>query len=139
MFNTPRTAALTVAWNAKGRQMRADSELKEIARGIFTGYITTHMDCVKPADIPMMFMPMLFMEKEEIAARKLAGHNYFFEYDSKQLARQINSRPCFMSMQFAVKEEWQKIEGFYKQFQAAEAKIMKPGILERITNYFKGE
>jgi hypothetical protein len=104
---------------------RTNKELKELALAITTGAVFTDAQ-VKPQDkhlLSMIFMPLLFMAKEQWAemAQKNIGALYA-EY-SDAMPRSINGYPIFTQVSILSKTDTAKVTAYIKAIRGAVDKM----------------
>lgn len=102
--------------------MRTDEQLKQIAIDFNAGLIFTDRDVRNPNDLSMVFMPLIFMTKEEWQS-ELSNVEIIFEYRSAAGPRAVNGMPIFMSFQTATKAECEKIDAYSKALLAAQSAV----------------
>ncbi len=86
-----------------------DAQLREFVLGVLDGRIYIDHQVRSPADVPMVFFPLLFgvlggYNKDSLQSRI----GCIYEYLDKALPRSVNGRPCFMSMRLLHMEDWKR-------------------------------
>ena len=98
--------------------MRTDKELKEIAKDVVENKIFTDWHIREfefKATAPMVFMPLMFLEKEQVEGMKDAGMVY--EYYDKAGPRSINGYPIFMSMRVLHKDQSELLKKYMDKYE----------------------
>ena len=102
-----------------------DAELRQLALDMMGGSIFTDRH-INPNDkdvLPSIFMPLFFMNKEQLAEFEARDVNMIYEHMSKAESRSINGYPIFMSFQFLDKEDTERLQPMLdelKTFQKGE-------------------
>jgi hypothetical protein len=103
---------------------RPDAELKQIAADIYHDKVFTDRFIHFPAEIPMVFMPIMFMDREaQVDFAEDLG--MIFEYYSEAGPRGYNGYPIFLSLQRLDKRDSDRLIGFYDEYKAMQEKIKK--------------
>jgi hypothetical protein len=121
--------------------MKTDEELKQIAIDIHAGRIFTDRHCKDFQEVTQVFMPLIFVgyvEKAEgeddgdyllrkaqsnIMVEDLKKAVMFYEYMDKASPMGINGLPVFMSFHYLDKEEFEKMNVYFKKINEAIEKI----------------
>lgn len=91
-------------------------DLKQIAKDMYAGKIFCDRQISNAKDIPMVFMPIMFMKKEELEKQDIY---FIYEYLSEAGPRSINGMPMFTSCYFLNKENFEKMMGYYEAVKIA--------------------
>jgi hypothetical protein len=97
--------------------VKTDDELKQIAKDIFSHKIFTST-MLREGDerlLSSVFMPVLFMEKEQIEELEKNDVVAFYEYFDEAGPRSVNGYPIFMSANTLTRSEYNRTMEFYKQ------------------------
>lgn len=99
---------------------RTSEELKQIALDFVAGKIYTDRQIKDPNDVPLVFLPLALMSKEDIE-RTLVKDKValIFEYMSAASARSAGEHPSFMSFRTVDEDELKKIKGYVDAIRVA--------------------
>ncbi|KKN89716.1 hypothetical protein LCGC14_0235620 [marine sediment metagenome] len=97
--------------------LHSEQELREIAQGIQTGAIWTHLDCPEPTDLVMMFMPFALMEPKLKHKLRTSDIGLIYEHINRAGPRSINGRPCFVSFKLLNEADADKVQGYCRELQ----------------------
>jgi hypothetical protein len=98
---------------------RSDVELETLAFDAFSGKIFTSFDCPRVEDLPMVFMVLALMTKEQLVALKGETEEetpyIFYEYLSEAGPRSVNGMPTFFSVRYLNKTDFEKFKLRYTE------------------------
>ena len=103
--------------------MRSREELKTIAQDLLAGKIFASCHVERSADLPLVFMPLGFLDEDgrkQLIEDKVV---FVFEYLSKAGPRSCNGMPMFTSFQWLNEEELKTVSEISKQLEEAINKI----------------
>lgn len=92
-------------------------ELKTLAQDILTNKVFTDRHCRELQDLPLVFMPLALMTKEQ-AESTLGDVGMIYEYYDKAAPVGVNGLPVFMSFQKLTLAEAKQCSEFYKELKA---------------------
>ena len=104
-------------------ETRTEESIKEVAIGIHHGKIFTSQHCARPEDIRLVFMPLVFMEQEQLDSLVADKISVFFEYMSEAGSRSINGNPSFFSLQMLNEDDWARVFTKVEKLKELEAAI----------------
>ena len=111
------------------------ADLKQLAVDIFEGKVFTSWMIRKqdfPNSVSMVFMPLIFAEKESLQDMTKQGIVELYEYMDKALPRSVNGYPCFMSFRGLKKEDCLALTKHMKKLEKAREKVMREPLLTRM-------
>lgn len=97
---------------------RSDAELEQLAFDALSGKIFTSFDCDRVEDLRLVFLPLGLMSREQLAAFKEDEPYMFFEYLKNAGPRSINGMPCFFSLQWLNKNEFERFSVRFEEISA---------------------
>lgn len=100
--------------------MLSDEQIKQFGIDLYKELIFTSSQLRNQEDISMVFMPLLFMDENQMEEFKELKPFVLFEYIHKAGPRSINGYPVFWSFNHATKEEWKKIYDVYSKMKRLE-------------------
>lgn len=98
--------------------MKTDEELKKLALDLWRGDIYSDRHLADPQELPMVFMPLAMMDKEQIGELQKLKPMFIYEYMSEAGPRSINGRPRFFSFQHLNKEENDIMMDHYQEMRS---------------------
>ena len=102
---------------------KTDSEIKEIAKGIYTRSIFSSVHIRDAKDIRIVFIVLTFMDSEHSEELKKIDIGMVYEYMSEALPRCINGMPMFMSARMLDMGDAKKVMEKYREIKEAMEKI----------------
>jgi hypothetical protein len=96
---------------------RTDAELEQLAQDVIADKVFTSMQVRRMEDMTMVFMMLAFLEREDVEWLKSQDIYFFYEYMDKALPRSINGYPCFLSMQYLSREDYNKLAKRYDEIK----------------------
>jgi hypothetical protein len=102
---------------AKGPYKHTEEELKGIAKDIWAGKIFSTWNITNQDEYPLVFLPLVFLDKKTITEWKKKEVSFIFEYMDKAGPRSINGMPSFFSCKCLTKTETAKMFEHYKKFK----------------------
>lgn len=77
-----------------------DAELGQLALDLAGGRVFTDRDVRHAEDVPAVFMPLIFMDRRDLARLTVAMEDgaVLYEYLSRALPTGVDGMPCFASM-----------------------------------------
>lgn len=108
-------------------QKRTPEQLRQIALDMADLKIFTSMH-IREGDMSLMksiFLPLVFMDKEQIERLQAEKVHVIFEYNSERMERCINGYPIFMSFQKMTKEEWDTVLPMVKKLEKDKEEFLK--------------
>jgi hypothetical protein len=106
----------------KYKQM-TDDEIKKFAEDIYKGLIFTDRNLRKEEDISMVFLPLVFMEKEHIEKLNENPPGMIYEYMKEAGSVGINGYPMFLSLRMVSVEDAKRIFEKYHKIEEAISNI----------------
>ena len=96
-----------------------EKQLKELAIDIAENKVfgTFNMSENDLNHINVVFMTMTFLDDEQRQRMKDAEVVHIYEYHDKAGPRSVNGMPCFMSHQEILKNDWEKVIKYVKEYQ----------------------
>lgn len=80
---------------------KTDAELELLAQDIVAGHVWSNYDHNgDPEELSMTFLPIAFLDKEDIAALKADNLTFAYEYLREAGPRSVNGMPVFFSVKF---------------------------------------
>jgi len=83
-----------------------DDELRKFIQDMLANQIFVSEQVRNPADVGMVFMPLLLGALGDYDPRSYSDIGVFYEYHSKSLPRSINGYPCFTSVRMLHRLDW---------------------------------
>jgi hypothetical protein len=93
---------------------KSDDELKQLAIDYVEGKIYTSIGIQNPMDLRLVFMPLTFMNQEQLAVMDDVG--MLFEYLTEAAPGSINGKPIFMSCSMLTKEDTERFADFVNRY-----------------------
>lgn len=100
------------------RKHLTDEEIKQLAEDLYKGLIFTDRHIHDPKLVPMVFMPLVFLDKKQIDEIQ-EDFGFMYEYMSEAGPRAINDMPMFTSAKIVNKEDAKKVFEKYEQIKSA--------------------
>lgn len=88
---------------------KTDEEIATLAKRVYRNEIFMSWNIENNADLPLVFLPISFFEKEAVQQLVDDGIGYFYEEYDKALPRSVNGYPCFGSMHVLSEEDGLRI------------------------------
>lgn len=110
------------------RPNRTKQELKQIAMDLLDDKIFSdrHLrEGEAPTMMQMIFMPLVFMDEQQMPLFLAQRPNFIFEYTDKAGPRSVNGYPIFFSMQYLNEEESKIMFDYYDKFVETKKKLME--------------
>ncbi len=107
----------------KKRVPKTDEELKQIAEDLWAGRIFSDRNIKRAEDIPMVFMALIFLKKEQIEQLEKQQMDFFYEYMSQATPTGVNGMPTFFSVRMLTKPETKRMFEYYDAIKGALAKV----------------
>lgn len=104
----------------------AEKEVADLANDLYRGMIFTDRHMQRPEDVPSVFMPLIFMKKEDIEKLQANPPGMIYEYFSEAGPRSINGMPMFMSFRMISVEDTTKVMERYNKIKQAVEEANKP-------------
>ena len=101
---------------------RPDAELKKIAADKKKKKVFTDRFVRFPSELPMIFLPLIFMDTE-MALNFANDLGMIFEYYSEAGPGSYNGYPIFMSLERLDRKDSDRLIGFYDEYKAMQDKI----------------
>jgi len=102
----------------------SDVAIKELALGLVRNKYFCSDQLRNAADVHMVFMPLVFLDKRTRKKIINDGVVHFYEEYSKASPRTINGYPCFMSMRMLTKLDYDDL----RQVEQKLAKVLKEAL-----------
>jgi len=100
--------------------MKTDEELKKIALDLYSGKIFSDRHLNDPEkEIPLVFMIVGFMSKEDIKELESKEPVFVYEYLEKANKMGVNGYPTFFTMRYLNREEYNKMIGYHEKIKAS--------------------
>lgn len=104
-----------------GRRM-TDEQCKRLALDLHAGRVFTDRDCRNPQDVTMVFMPLLFMSREDANNMVEDEIALVYEYMSEAGPRACNGMPMFMSCRMLNRKDFEVVREYHgKLIEAVKA------------------
>lgn len=103
-----------------------EKEIADLANDMYRGLIFTDRHVQNPKDVPSVFMPIIFMKKEDIEKLKANPPGMIYEYLDQAGPRAINGMPMFMSLRMISVKDTEKVMERYKKIKQAVEDANKP-------------
>jgi hypothetical protein len=90
-------------------QSKTDAEIDALAKRVYRNEVFVSWMMHNPADLPMVFMPVLMLD--DPARQQLIDDeiHFFYEDYGQALRRAINGNPCFASMHCLSKQDGHRL------------------------------
>jgi hypothetical protein len=99
--------------------MKPDSELKQIAKDLFTDKIFSDRHLSSEYEITNSFPILLLMRKKDVEKMNKSGVDFIYEYYDKAMPMGVNGKPIFFSCHTLTKPETKKMFKFYGKLKTA--------------------
>lgn len=110
---------------------KTDDEIATLAADIYKGVIFTSRHLPSGSNmIAHVFMPLLFMEGEQLERLKIEDPGLIYEYWDKAESRSINGYPIFMSLQYLSRADTVKVFERFERIKAAVESVNQPVMKE---------
>ena len=93
----------------QGIPSRSAEELKQLALDIYAGRVYIDRYVQHPRDIPLVFMPLMFLDNEQLASLQQSQPGLIYEYLSEASPRTVNGMPGFFSMKTLNQADTEKL------------------------------
>lgn len=103
-----------------------EKEIADLANDLYRCMIFTDRHVQRPEDVPSVFMPLIFMKKDDIEKLKANPPGMIYEYFSEAGPRSINGMPMFMSFRMIGIEDTAKVMERYNKIKQAVEDANKP-------------
>jgi len=103
-----------------------EKEIADLANDMYRGLIFTDRHVQRSEDVPSVFMPLIFMNEENIEKLKANPPGMIYEYFDKAGPRSINGMPIFWSFRMINVEDTAKVMERYKRIKQAVEDANKP-------------
>lgn len=101
------------------KQVKTEKELKKLAEDIYKGLVYTHQHIEKLEDIRTVFMPLAFIDKEQLDELINDAPGLMYEYLDKASPRTINGMPIFFSVSMLSIADAEKVHKYYNKIVKA--------------------
>lgn len=101
------------------RRPRPDEDLKQIARDMIANRVFTSWQVDLHGPLSMIFMPLVFMQREDLWVLQQVPIELIYEYMDKAGPRSINGYPQFFSMRWLNAEDSKKVWGYFEKLRDA--------------------
>lgn len=98
-------------------------KLKKIAKDMWAGKIFTNQQIQHKDDLGLVFMPLLFLRKEDVDYFKKIQVEFVYEYLTEAGSRSINGMPTFFSCRTLSKDESEEMWEYYNEFKKVAEKF----------------
>jgi len=102
---------------------KTDSEIKEVANGIYKRSIFPSIFIENAKDISSVFMVLMLMDDKQSEEFKKINVGMVYEYMSEALPRCINGMPIFMSMKILDKKDAKRVMDKYFEIKEVMEKV----------------
>jgi hypothetical protein len=99
-------------------------ELKQLAVDFKEGRVFSDRHVTNPQDISMVFLVLLFMDKEDIDQLKQDNLGMIFEYISKAGPRAVNGMPMFTSARYLNRSDTKLLFEMVTKLETAEKEAL---------------
>jgi hypothetical protein len=107
----------------KPTRLHSDEALQKLASDIKSGLVFTSW-MIRNSDVITVFMPLLFLNKEQLSDLQKKKVVHFYEYLSKASPRAINGNPIFTSMYHLAQGDVDYIQYMVKALVESETRAL---------------
>lgn len=96
-------------------QRKTDDEINDLAKRVYRNEVYVSWMMNRPEDLPMVFMPLIFLDdatRQELIRDEI---QFFYEDYSKAGPRSVNGNPFFMSLNVLNKEDGHRLHAKVKE------------------------